>query len=233
MTPRAVRRLVLVVFVGGIGGMILGSILDNNGVAITFGLVTAAAALGLILVTMVVPAEAFQRPGGDRFPGRRRHRGAAVLADGVDDEQAGALVEEQVERLTAAGADEREVRELVRRVMTYARRRPDRLTGPGRASRSVRDDAEVDERGQHDGRLLERRRRRPGVSTQLGLVGRLVGVVDAGEARDLAGPGLGVEALRVALLALLDRRVDEDLDEREAGRRRAPAGPARGRPGTG
>ena len=31
-------------FVGGIGGMIVGSILDNNGVAITFGLVTATAA---------------------------------------------------------------------------------------------------------------------------------------------------------------------------------------------
>ena len=120
MTPRAVRRLVLVVFVGGIGGMILGSILDNNGVAITFGLVTAAAALGLILVTMVVPAEAFQRPGGDRLPGADGSRSSSSSTD--DDEQAGAMVEEQVELLTAAGADEREVRELVRRVMAYARR---------------------------------------------------------------------------------------------------------------
>jgi len=119
VTPRAVRRLVLVVFVGGIGGMILGSILDNNGVAITFGLVTAAAALGLILVTMVVPAEAFQRPGGDRLPGADGSRSPSSTDD---DEQAGAMVEEQVELLTAAGADEREVRELVRRVMAYARR---------------------------------------------------------------------------------------------------------------
>jgi hypothetical protein len=111
---------VLVVFVGGIGGMILGSILDNNGVAITFGLVTAAAALGLILVTMVVPAEAFQQPRGDRLPGADGSPGASSST--VDDEQAGARVEEQVELLTAAGADEREVRELVRRVMAYARR---------------------------------------------------------------------------------------------------------------
>jgi hypothetical protein len=126
LSPRSVRRLVLVVFVGGIGGMILGSILDNNGVAITFGLVTAAAALGLILVTMVTPPEAFHRAGGDRFAGAddagRRSTGTAPAGEPGDDEQAGAAVEEQVERLTAAGADEREVRELIRRVMTYARR---------------------------------------------------------------------------------------------------------------
>ena len=60
---------------------------------------------------------------------------------------------------------------------------------------------------------------------QLGLVGRLVGVVDAGEPGDLAGPGLGVEALGVALLALLDRRVDEDLDEGQVGRLVDRAGP--------
>jgi hypothetical protein len=42
--PRIVRRLVLVVFVGGIAGMIVGSIADNNGTAITFGLITAVAA---------------------------------------------------------------------------------------------------------------------------------------------------------------------------------------------
>jgi hypothetical protein len=111
VTPRAVRRLVLVVFVGGIGGMILGSILDSNGVAITFGLVTATAALGLILVTMVAGPTGFVRDGSDPSVSTR-----------VDDDQAGALVEEQVERLTAAGADEREVRELVRRSIAFGRR---------------------------------------------------------------------------------------------------------------
>jgi hypothetical protein len=112
MTPRAVRRLVLAVFVIGIGGMILGSILDNNGVAITFGLVTATAALGLILVTMVTPPEAFHRPDDPE----------AAAAAGPDAEQAGALIEEQVGRLTAAGADEGEVRELVRRSIAFGRR---------------------------------------------------------------------------------------------------------------
>ena len=42
------------------------------------------------------------------------------------------------------------------------------------------------------------------------------GRVDAGEAGQLARAGPRVQALRVAPLALLDRRVDEDLDERRA-----------------
>lgn len=105
--------------------MILGSILDNNGVAITFGLVTAAAALGLILVTMVTPAEAFHRPKGDRFAGSDDAIAAGPYGKmpTLDDEElAGAAVEEQVVRLTAAGADEQEVRELVRRSIAYGRR---------------------------------------------------------------------------------------------------------------
>ena len=57
-----------------------------------------------------------------------------------------------------------------------------------------------------------------GRSTSSGCAGGLVRVVDAGEALELAGAGLGVEALGVALLAELDRRVDEHLDEREIGR---------------
>ena len=43
---------------------------------------------------------------------------------------------------------------------------------------------------------------------------RLVRVVDACEALDLAGVGLGVETVRVAPRTLLDRRVHVDLDER-------------------
>src|SRR5436190_15857604 len=46
---------------------------------------------------------------------------------------------------------------------------------------------------------------------------RLVGVVDAGHALDLAGAGLRVQALGVAALALLERRVDEHLDEVQPG----------------
>ena len=53
MTPGAVRGAVIVVCVGGIAGMIIGSVADNNAVALTFGLVTAAAVACLIVVTAV------------------------------------------------------------------------------------------------------------------------------------------------------------------------------------
>ena len=71
-----------------------------------------------------------------------------------------------------------------------------------------------------------------GVSVSVGEVhvrGRrsLVGVADAGELLDLAGERLRVEALDVAVGALLHRRVHEDLDER---RRTPPPGRARRRP---
>ena len=72
-----------------------------------------------------------------------------------------------------------------------------------------------------------------GVSTSSGVRGGLVGVVDAGEAGDLAGAGLGVEALGVALLAHLERRVDEHLDERQARGLVERPGRGRGRRGTG
>jgi len=106
VTPRTIRRLVLAVFVTGIGGMIFGSILDNNGVAITFGLITAGAAVGLILVTAVAPQGAF----------RSRQK---PMIDDCDHE--GSLIEAQVEILVAGGADEIAVRELVRRSITFGR----------------------------------------------------------------------------------------------------------------
>ena len=56
-----------------------------------------------------------------------------------------------------------------------------------------------------------------------GSLGRLVGRVDAGEVGELAAAGLGVEALRVALLGDLERRVDEDLDELAVARRSSRA----------
>ena len=104
MSPRTVRRVVHVVFVAGIAGMIVGSIADNNGVAITFGLVTAAAAAALILITSVVPAEGFAAPV--RF-----------------DERSAARMEQRIARLVDAGADEDEVRELVRDAVRLGRSR--------------------------------------------------------------------------------------------------------------
>ena len=56
-----------------------------------------------------------------------------------------------------------------------------------------------------------------GVDAHGGVVGLLVGRGDAGELGDLAAAGLGVEALAVAALALLERRGDVDEEERAAG----------------
>ena len=106
---RLVRRGVMAVSVLGIGGMIAGSILDNNGIAITFGLVTAVAVGFLILLTAVIGRDAF-RPSG-------------LAADGPPsvDERVAADVEARIERLVAAGADEREVRQLVTRAIDLGR----------------------------------------------------------------------------------------------------------------
>jgi hypothetical protein len=103
-----VRRVVLTVFVIGIAGMIAGSIADNNGTAITFGLVTAVAALGLVLVTSVSP------------PGSLSKSGAAPPSP--VDEALAADLEQRIEALVATGADEDAVRKLVGRAVEMGRR---------------------------------------------------------------------------------------------------------------
>lgn len=100
MTPQLTRRIVLATFVGGIVGMIVGSIADNNGVAMTFGLITAVAALGLILVTSVTQP--------------------TPLDEGFDDAEAEAL-EARISALVDDGADEAEVRDLVRDAIRMGR----------------------------------------------------------------------------------------------------------------
>jgi hypothetical protein len=102
VSPRHVRRVVYAVFVAGIVGMIVGSIADNNGVAVTFGLVTAAAALGLILITSVVGADGFARPV-------------------AFDERSAEQIESRITALVDAGADEEAVRDLVRDAVRLGR----------------------------------------------------------------------------------------------------------------
>jgi hypothetical protein len=102
MTPRWIRRIVLAVFATGIAGMIVGSIQANDGVAITCGLSTAAAAVGLILVTSVADPVAL---------------GASEV-----DEAAAEDVERRVAELVDSGADEAEVRSLVRAALRMRRR---------------------------------------------------------------------------------------------------------------
>ncbi len=99
MDPRILRRLILVVFVGGIAGMIVGSIADNNGAAVTFGLLTAVAAICLMVVTSVT-----SRTESTPF-----------------DEARAEEMESRVQELIAAGADEQRVRDLVRDAVLLGR----------------------------------------------------------------------------------------------------------------
>jgi len=89
---QVVRWVVIGVCAAGIAGMVVGSVADNNDVALTFGLITAAAVLCLMVATAVSPQ-------------------AAPVA--AFDEGQAARVEQLVMRLVAAGAREDAVRRLV------------------------------------------------------------------------------------------------------------------------
>ena len=104
MTARTVRRVVVAVFVLGIAAMIVGSIAEENDAALTAGLVTAAASLCLMVATAV---------GGPPSP-----------APDVELERRAVDVEERVAALVAAGADEAQVRGLVRAAVHLGRGRP-------------------------------------------------------------------------------------------------------------
>jgi multisubunit Na+/H+ antiporter MnhB subunit len=95
---RIVRWIVIGVCVFGIAGMIVGSVADNNDVALTFGLITAAAVLCLMVATAVSPPSASSK--------------LAAAPTAFDDAQA-ARVERLVDGLVGAGADESDVRRLV------------------------------------------------------------------------------------------------------------------------
>ena len=99
MAPRLLRRIVLVIFVGGIAGMVVGSIVDNNGVAITFGVVTAIAATWLLLSTALLDGQ----------------------PSGHFDEQQAERVERAIHDLVDGGADEPSVRALVREAVRLGR----------------------------------------------------------------------------------------------------------------
>jgi hypothetical protein len=105
MSPRAVRRIVAAVCVSGIAAMIASSIADNNGAALTAGLVTAVAVLCLIVTTAVTGAG-------------RAGAGEPVL------EGLAADVEDRVRRLVDDGADEDEVRSVVAVAVRLGRAQP-------------------------------------------------------------------------------------------------------------
>lgn len=103
LSTRAVRRVVLAVCGLGIAGMIVASVNDNDGAALTFGLVTTAAVVCLVVATAVT-----------------RPTGPASGPAAVDEAQA-EVVEDLVGRVVAAGADERDVRALVREAVRLGR----------------------------------------------------------------------------------------------------------------
>ncbi len=105
ISPRLVRRGVVAVFIAGIIGMIVSSILDSTGGAITFGLLTAVAAIALVLVTSVSP------------PGALGRDGTSV----VTDERVAADLETRVAALVESGTDEEQLRRLVTRAIEFGR----------------------------------------------------------------------------------------------------------------
>lgn len=87
MRPSVLKVVLRLVATAGIPGIIVGSIAENDAVAITFGSMTAVSAFGLILVTAAT---------------------TTPTTDAVGD-----AVETGISRLVAAGADEHDVRALV------------------------------------------------------------------------------------------------------------------------
>ena len=112
----AVRWIVTAVCALGIAGMIVASVNDNNDAALTFGLLTSAAVVCLVVATAVA------KSGGGT--------GATPARSGPaqPDEARAASVEARVQRLVAAGADEAEVRALVGEAVRLGRGGP---PGPG------------------------------------------------------------------------------------------------------
>ena len=96
--------------VAGVAGMIAGSVADDNGVALTFGLITAAAVACLMVATAVAS------PGA----------GA-----GAGDEAVAARVERLVSQVVAEGADEPLVRTLVREAVRLGRTGGGKEAGAG------------------------------------------------------------------------------------------------------
>src|SRR5436190_4145953 len=101
MSALAIRRSLIAVCVAGIAGMIVTSIADSPGGALTFGLITAMAAVGMILVTAVTT-------GGSA-------RG---------DEELASELEDRVQELVAGGADEGAIRDVIRRAVQLGRKMP-------------------------------------------------------------------------------------------------------------
>lgn len=100
---RVIRLVCIALFVAGIASMIVASLADNNiGAVLTAGIVSAIAAIVLLAVTTVTS--------------QRR----SMEFDEADAE----ILEREIERMVATGADDAAVRALVRRAIDLGRRTP-------------------------------------------------------------------------------------------------------------
>src|SRR5437868_15478236 len=104
---RVVRWVIIGVCAAGVAGTLAGSIADNNDVALTFGLITGAAVLCLMVATAVSPPTT-TAPGVTAF-----------------DEGQAARVEHLVAQLVADGAREEAVRRLVGEAVRLGRGMPE------------------------------------------------------------------------------------------------------------
>lgn len=100
-----------VFFLVGIPGMIVASINDNSGAAVTFGLIGVGAALALLAVTAVTTPRLSPQVMG------------STEATPIDEVEAEAL-EAKIAALVQSGVDEEALRDLVRRAVHMARRSP-------------------------------------------------------------------------------------------------------------
>jgi hypothetical protein len=107
----AIRVTVIVVCVAGVAGMIVTSATHHNGAAITFGLITAVAVICQMVATTVLN-EVRGAPGAPLGPAAAPSRADAEAAQ----------VEEAIDGLVSAGADEAAVRDLARRAVRLGRR---------------------------------------------------------------------------------------------------------------
>jgi hypothetical protein len=119
VSVRAVRITTLLVCGAGIVGMIVTSILDHNGAAITFGLVTAVA----VLCSMVAKAVAADTKRAIEAAAPAPTAGSVPSAA---TESLAAVVESHVEAVVARGASETAIRQLVGEAVRLGR-----TLGPG------------------------------------------------------------------------------------------------------
>ena len=98
---RVIRLVCVVCFVGGIASMIAASLADNNiGAVLTAGSISAIAAIVLLAVSTVATTQ------------------RSVEFDDADAE----ILETNIRRIVDAGANETNVRDLVRRAVELGRR---------------------------------------------------------------------------------------------------------------